>query len=105
MPVSRSNQSSLDLSRGVPSGPGTWSVPEDSGIATTAKYQLGDPTADRVFNGDGLNLSVEARKLTGSTPDGSLDRVDVQAGIEGLNAKVGLVRNGKADAHFEGLSL
>lgn len=106
MPAPTSNnRPSLSLQTGIPYGPGKLSVPEVSQAGTTVLYEMGDRTADRAWNGDGLNLSVEARVRAAMNGDAQLDRVQVKAGVEGLAAKINVVENGRGKVNFDGVSL
>ena len=105
MPVSNSHRPPLDLKGGVPAGPGRFSVPESSASGATMKYVVGQEQADRVFNGDGLHLSAEAKlRNNAHSQDEALERLQVRAGVEGVIAKVDVVRNGELNPRV-GLSL
>jgi hypothetical protein len=94
-----------NLTTGIPYGPGKLSVPDASPSGMTMKYELGSATADRTWNGDGLYLSAEARTRADAHGDADMEHVRVRAGMEGLHAKIGLVKNGEVKPRFEGLSL
>lgn len=100
MPVT--NRPVPPLKTGVPYGPGKLSMPEADASSVTLKYELGDRAADRAWNYDGLNLSAEAKLRDGRTE--ALERVRVNVGVEGLNAKIDLVRDGEMKPRV-GLSL
>lgn len=106
MPAPTSNnRPNLSLQTGIPYGPGKLSVPDANEAGTTVRYELGDRTADRAFNGDGLNLSVEARVRAATNGDAELERVQLKGGVEGLAAKINVVENGRGKLNFNGLSL
>lgn len=88
---------------GLPPGPGKLTTTRTSAESATITYELGDRNGDREWNYDGLNLSAEARLRTGDAEN--LERVRVSAGVEGLNAKIDLVRDGELKPRFAGLSL
>lgn len=105
MPPIQQRPTSNTLTTGVAAGPGRFSVPESSPGGATLKYELGDRQADREFNGDGLYLSAEARLRSAGRGQDSLERLRVTTGVEGVAAKIDLVRDGEAKPHFAGLSL
>lgn len=98
-------RSAASLATGTPAGPGRFSIPASTPDGATMKYELGDRQADDAWNGDGLFLSAEARLRNASRQQDSLERLRLEAGVEGVVAKVDLVRNGEAKPHFAGVSL
>lgn len=100
MPTSASTRAPLPVKP-----PGRSGLPALPGQRTHVLYELGDRKADRAWNRDGLSLSVEARLSSSAQPGTSSGRVRMRAGLEGLEAKIGLVRDGEPKLRFEGLSL
>ncbi|MFN3432636.1 MAG: hypothetical protein ACK46X_22150, partial [Candidatus Sericytochromatia bacterium] len=90
---------------GLPVGPGKLAVTQPDANRATMTYTIGDNTADRTWNGDGLHLSAEAQVRAGQHGDAEMERLRLRAGIEGIEAKIGLVQDGVARPRFEGLSL
>ncbi|MNS32055.1 hypothetical protein D3C72_641260 [compost metagenome] len=88
-----------------PGGPGKWAVTQTDPNRATMTYTLGDNQPDRTWNGDGLHLSAEAQVRAGQHGEAEMERLRVRAGIEGIEAKIGLVKDGVAKPRFEGLSL
>lgn len=88
---------------GAPGGPGKITTTRNSVDSATITYELGDRNGDRAWNYDGLNLSAEAKLRMGDAEN--LERVRLSAGVEGLNAKIDLVRDGELKPRFAGLSL
>lgn len=96
MPVS--NRPQPNLTTGVPYGPGKLSVPEVTPTGATMKYVLGSETADRELNWDGLHLSAEARlRHEARRQEETIEQLQLRAGVEGVIAKVDVVRNGEVD--------
>jgi hypothetical protein len=101
MPVT--NRPVSNLPTGAPTGPGKLTTTRTSPDTATITYELGDRNGDREWNYDGLNVSAEAKLRMGEREN--LERIRVSAGVEGLNAKIDLVRDGELKPHFAGLSL
>lgn len=102
MPI---NRSTANVQTGVPLGPGKFSIPEATPEAATARYELGERKADAALNGDGLHLSAEARVRAGHAGPEALERVRLRVGVEGVEAKIRLAKDGRGDLAFDGLSL